>query len=176
MRMKKNEIYTVDIDSYSSVGDGIGRIDGIATFVKGALAGETVEVKITKVAKNCAWARLLKVAKSSPERIKPDCQHAMACGGCSLQHMSYEEELNFKLLRVNDALQRIGKLNFKVEKIHASAQNFRYRNKATFPVGSDKNNPIKIGIFQRLSHNIIDVDTCLIQSEAAEKIIAILRQ
>lgn len=174
--MEKNSIHTIDITSYSSEGEGIGRIKGMAVFVKGGMIGETLEVKITKVAKNCAWARLNKVIKSSPARVHPDCEFASACGGCSLRHMKYEEELQLKLRRVNDALQRIGKINFKIEEIHGAANILRYRNKATFPVGVDKESGFKIGIFQQRSHNIIDINECLIQSEEAQTVVKIIRQ
>ena len=90
--------------------------------------------------------------------------------------MDYEEELQLKLRRVNDALQRIGKLDFKIKKIHGADNILRYRNKATFPVGYDKNANFKIGIFQQRSHNIIDINECLIQSEEAEIIVSIIRK
>lgn len=176
MLVEKNTIHKINITSYSSEGEGIGRIDGMAVFVKGGLIGETIEVKITKVAKNCAWARLNKVLKPSPARVNPGCEFASACGGCSLRHMNYEEELQLKLRRVNDALQRIGKLDFKIKKIHGADNILRYRNKATFPVGYDKNANFKIGIFQQRSHNIIDINECLIQSEEAESIVGIIRK
>lgn len=174
--MKKNSIHAINITSYSSEGEGIGRIDGMAVFVKGGLVGETLEVKITKVGKNCAWARLNKVLKASSARVKPDCKFALSCGGCSLRHMNYEEELQLKLRRINDALQRIGKLDYKIKKIHGADNILRYRNKATFPVGYDKNKNFKIGIFQQRSHNIIGINECLIQSEEAEYIVAIVRK
>ena len=173
--MEKNSLHTVDIKSYSSEGDGIGRIDGMAVFVKGALVGEKVQIKIIKVAKNLAYGKLQKVINASKQRIDPDCKYAMACGGCSLRHMNYDEELKFKLHRVNDAFERIGKLNFKVEKIHGAKDILRYRNKAAFPIGCNKSGEVQIGLFQARSHNIIDIDKCLIQTEQAEKIISIIK-
>lgn len=99
----------------------------------------------------------------------------MACGGCSLRHMNYNEELKFKLQRINDAFARIAKIDFKIDEIVGGSTD-RYRNKATFPVSSDKNGNVKIGIYQARSHNVIDVDTCKIQSTQAEKIISIFRK
>lgn len=174
LKMEKNSIHTLDIVSYSSEGDGIGRIDGMAVFVKGAMIDEQVEVKIVKVAKNHAYGKLLKVTKASANRIKPDCKFAMQCGGCSLRHMNYDEELYFKLSRVNDALQHIGKLNYRIEKIHGANDILRYRNKAAFPVGI-QNEQISIGLFQARSHNIINVEKCLIQSVEAEIGIQIIK-
>lgn len=173
--MKKNELHKIEIVSYSSEGDGIGRIDGMATFVKNAIVGEQLEVKILKVDKNLAWAKITKILKASPKRINPDCNNATKCGGCKLRHMKYEEELRFKLQRVNDAFERIGKLNFTVDKIHGANEILRYRNKATFPVGQDKFGNVNIGIFQHRSHNIIDTNECLIQSTEAETVIAVVR-
>lgn len=90
--------------------------------------------------------------------------------------MSYDEELRAKLLHVNDVFERIGKMNYKVETIHGANDVFRYRNKATFPVGQDKSSQLKIGVFQSRSHNIIDIKNCLIQSKEAEAVIAIIRK
>lgn len=173
--MKKNSIHTIEISSYSSEGDGIGRIEGLAVFVKDALAGEKLEIKILKVEKTFAWAKIVKILNASPKRLKPDCKNSSKCGGCKLRHMTYEEELRFKLQRVNDAFERIGKLNFTVDKIHGARNILRYRNKATFPVGQNNLGQINIGIFQNRSHNIIDTSECLIQTTEAENVIALIR-
>lgn len=174
--LNKNEIVELNIESYSSQGEGIAKLNGIVIFIKGTIQGELVSAKIIKVKKNCAWAKLLKIIKPSVFRIKPDCPHSSSCGGCSLRHMSYEEELRFKLQKVNDAISKIGKIDFKIDKIHGSLKVDRYRNKAIFPVSQDKDNNIKIGLFQSRSHNVIDVDRCYIQSEQAEQVISVIRK
>lgn len=176
MDYKKNSVYTLKIDSYNSEGEGVGRLDDYVIFVKGALTGETVEVKLIKVAKTYAYARLLKVVKKSDNRIEPDCEFSSACGGCSLRHMNYEEELRFKLDKVNDAFARIGKIDYRVKNIIGASCIDRYRNKAIFPVSENKDGAISIGLFQNRSHNVIDVKKCLIQSSQAEKFIGIIKR
>lgn len=100
----------------------------------------------------------------------------MACGGCSLRHMNYDEELKFKLQRINDAFSRIGKIDFRVDEIIGCKNIDRYRNKGTFPVSKDKEGDVKIGIYQARSHNVIDTTTCNIQSEKAEEVLSIIRK
>ena len=117
---QKNQIFDLTIDNYSSEGDGIARLDGMAVFVKGALRGERCRVKLLKVGKTAAWGRVEQVVTPSPARIKPDCPHFPKCGGCALRHMSYAEELEFKRQRVEDALRRIGGLDLSVDVIHGA--------------------------------------------------------
>lgn len=180
MQLVKNSIYTIKIDAYSSNGEGIGRIDGIAVFVKGALKGELCKIKIIKVQKTHAWARLQNVIEKSQNRIKPDCVYYKTCGGCLLRHMSYDEELIFKKQKINDALWKIGKLDLHVSKVFSGnvepASIYNYRNKAAFPVAFDTNQKLCIGLYQTRSHNIINIDTCKIQAKICDKIIAIIKK
>lgn len=176
MDLIKNKSYIINIESYSSEGDGIGRIDGVAVFVKGALVGETCKISIMKVGKSCAWGRLVKVITPSPERIEPDCPHFESCGGCRLRHMTYEEELRCKRQRVDDALRRIGGLELSVSAIHGAENPQRYRNKAVFPVSEDKKDGVKVGFYQERTHEVTDINACLLQSDQADKAGRILRR
>ena len=162
---KKNQCYTLPIEGYSSEGDGIARLNGMAVFVKGSIQGETCRVKLLKVGRTAAWGKVEQVLSPSPARITPDCPHYPQCGGCALRHMSYSEELRFKRQRVEDALQRIGGLSIGVSAIHGAADPDRYRNKAQFPV-SEKDG-VSVGFFRARSHDVIDVPACLLQREAA---------
>ena len=164
---QKNQIIDLTIDNYSSEGDGIARLDGMAVFVKGALRGERCRVKLLKVGKTAAWGRVEQVVTPSPARIKPDCPHFPKCGGCALRHMSYAEELEFKRQRVEDALRRIGGLDLSVDVIHGAEAPECYRNKAQFPV-SDRSGKLSIGFFRARSHDVIDVERCLLQRPEAD--------
>ena len=164
---QKNQIFDLTIDNYSSEGDGIARLDGMAVFVKGALRGERCRVKLLKVGKTAAWGRVEQVVTPSPARIKPDCPHFPKCGGCALRHMSYAEELEFKRQRVEDALRRIGGLDLSVDVIHGAEAPECYRNKAQFPV-SDRSGRLSIGFFRARSHDVIDVERCLLQRPEAD--------
>ena len=104
---RKNQLVPLTIEGYSSDGDGVARLDGMAVFVKGALRGEECLVRLLKVGRSAAWGRVEEVRAPSPARQSPDCPHFPQCGGCALRHMSYAEELEFKRQKVEDALKRI---------------------------------------------------------------------
>ena len=168
-KLTKNSIHTVTVEGYSSSGQGVARLEGMAVFVRGALRGERCRISLMKVGKTCAWARVLDVLDPSPARVKPDCPHYPKCGGCALRHMSYEEELAFKRQRVDDALRRIGGLDLSVDGILAAKDPRRYRNKAVFPVSQSHSTDVKIGFYRARSHDVIDVPSCLLQSDIADK-------
>ena len=175
-KLEKNSVHTVTIDSYSSTGQGIARLDGMAVFVRGALRGERCRISLMKVGKTCAWARVVEVLTPSPARIVPDCPYYPACGGCAMRHMTYEEELECKRQRVNDALQRIGGLELSVDTIRGAQQVQRYRNKAAFPVSQDHKTGVKVGFYRERSHEVIDVSSCLLQSDIADKAGRVVRK
>lgn len=163
---RKNQCIPLEIEGYSSEGDGIARLEGMAVFVKGALRGETCLVQLLKVGKTAAWGKVVEVLSPSPARIVPDCPHFPKCGGCALRHMTYQEELSFKRQRVEDALRRIGGLDLTVEVIHGAAHPDRYRNKAQFPVSGKQG--VSVGFFRARSHDVIDVPSCLLQRPEAD--------
>lgn len=174
--MVKNSVHTMLIEGYSSEGDGVGHLNGMAVFVKGALQGENATIALTKVTKSCAWARPVKVENPSPARVEPDCPYYKLCGGCRLRHMTYGEELICKRQRVQDALTRIGKLDLEVSAIHGAKEPLRYRNKAVFPVSEDKKNGVSVGFYQERTHEVVDIPACLLQSDQADKAGRILRK
>ncbi len=167
--MEKGNICTVDISGYSSEGAGIARIDGMAVFVPLAMRGEKCEIKILKVLKSFAYAKLVRVIEASPERVESKCAYFPKCGGCDLWHMSYSEELRFKEERVRDAIERISGLNIPINPIIGADGTERYRNKAQFPVG-EKDGKVVSGFFRPHSHDIVASEECIIQSKAADSI------
>ena len=174
--LKKNSIHTITIDRYASDGQGIGRLDGMAVFVRGALRGETCQVSLMKVGKSCAWAQVVKILEKSPARIPSDCPHFPICGGCTLRHMTYEEELFLKRQHIDDALQRIGGLDLSVSQMYGGKDTQRYRNKAAFPVSQDHKTGVKVGFYRGRSHEVIDVGSCLLQSDIADKAGRVVRK
>ncbi len=160
--MRKNDIIELTCSGYGSDGMGVGRYEGMAVFVSGAIAGERSQVRILKVLKNLAFGKVERVLEPSDERIEPDCPYFPACGGCDLRHMSYAEELRFKKQKVEDALRRIGGADISVDIIHGAENIERYRNKAQFPVAGGR-----IGFYRGRSHDVVDVEDCLLQPEAA---------
>ena len=158
--LKEGQIYPAVIEGYASGGEGVARIEGIAVFVKGALRGERVEVLIEHIGHSAAWGHIEKLLEPSPARIEPDCPYYGACGGCQFRHMTYEEELEAKRQRVEDALRRIGGVDIPVSVIHGVENTQRYRNKVQFPVASGA-----VGYYAGRTHKVVDIDDCLLQPE-----------
>lgn len=161
------------IEGYASDGAGIARHEGRVIFVKGAMAGERCQVYIDKVGKSAIWGHVVAVEQSSPARITPDCPYYGQCGGCQLRHMTYEEELELKRNRVQEAIRRIGGIDLPITEIFGNQQPDRYRNKVQFPVakgqekGQEKRQEGKpsVGYYRQRTHSVIDVADCYLQVE-----------
>ena len=164
-QLHENQIYTGTVESYSSEGLGIVRLDGAVVFVPGAVRGETIDLRITKVMKTAAAGEIVKIHNPSPDRAAPECPWYGQCGGCDFQHLTYPEELRAKRQRVQDALTRLGGADVQVEEILGAKNPHHYRNKSQYPVGADG----AIGFYRARSHRVVPVKRCLIQPEAADK-------
>lgn len=158
--LSEGGIYPAVIEGCASGGEGVARIEGMAVFVKGALRGERADVTIEHVGHSAAWARIERLLVPSPARVEPDCPYYGQCGGCQLRHMTYNQELELKRQRVEDALRRIGGVDLAVSVIHGAENTLRYRNKVQFPVG-----PGVIGYYRAGTHRVVDIDDCLLQPE-----------
>ncbi|MDR9824826.1 TRAM domain-containing protein, partial [Vibrio sp. FNV 38] len=139
----KNDIVTIEITDMGVDGEGIGKVDGFTLFVKDALIGDVAEVKVMKAKKNYGYARLMKLVTPSSDRVEPVCPVARQCGGCQIQALSYEKQLEFKNNKVRGNLIRIGGfeesfIDSIMEPIGGMKVPFHYRNKAQYPVGYDK--------------------------------------
>jgi len=163
--LMKNQIHTCTAEGWSSDGAGVCRIDGRAVFVPGIIPGETWDVRILKVTAAAVYGKGEWCLAASPARVEPDCPVFAKCGGCALRHMSYAQELEFKLGRVNDAYRHIGGLSLRAEEILGAEQTEEYRNKAVYAVDSQ----LRPGFFRPRSHDVIPVLRCLIQTEASDR-------
>ena len=171
-----NKEYDIRISSLGSSGEGVGRMEGFTVFVTGGLPGELVRVRIGEVKKSYASGRLLKVLEASPDRVEPKCPIYKECGGCQLQHLSYEGQLKVKQQQVKDAMERIGhQKDLPVLPVLGAENPWNYRNKVAFPVGREKGRTI-IGCFAQGSHKIIDASNCLIQDELNNEAINAVRE
>jgi len=173
--VEKNESITLDIVSIGEMGEGIGRIDGFTVFVQGAIPGDVVTARIIKVKKAFAIGRLEQIVTPSEDRVEPPCPHANLCGGCQIQHADYKAQLRYKQDFVESAMSRIGKIETTIEPVIGMENPLRYRNKGQYPVGGDKTSP-KIGLYRARSHDIVDVDVCLLQKEASDKVVNMIRE
>lgn len=176
--MEKNQEFTVSIEDMSEDGAGIGKLDGYIWFIKDAVIGDVVRARAMKMKKNYGFARQMEILTPSAARVEPRCPVARQCGGCQLQAMSYEEQLKFKERKVKNHLLRIGK--FRENEIHmlpimGMEEPWRYRNKAQFPFGMDKNGNIVAGFYAGRTHDIIECEDCLLGVEENKDILDIIK-
>ncbi|MDE7220162.1 MAG: 23S rRNA (uracil(1939)-C(5))-methyltransferase RlmD [Oscillospiraceae bacterium] len=162
-QLQKNQLHTVTITGYTAEGLGVARIEGQVVFVHGGVRGERCAVRILKPLKNAAFGRVEEILERSTARREPDCPHYPACGGCDFRHISYEEELEAKRQRVEDALRRIGGADVAVEEILGAETVDGYRNKCQFPVSPNG----KIGFYRARTHNVVPVLDCRLQAPQA---------
>lgn len=172
MEFKKNDLVTVKIEDMGHNGEGIGKAEGYTLFIKDAVIGDTVEAKVMKAKKNYGYARLMQVLEPSPYRVEPKCPCARACGGCQLQFLSYEKQLEFKKNKVQGNLERIGGFhNLAIDKVIGMETPFRYRNKAQYPVGKNKDGEIITGFYAGRTHSIISNQDCYLGAEVNQEIL-----
>lgn len=151
------------ITGLGHTGEGVGKYEGFTVFVPGALPGETVAARVGKVQKTYSYADLKKVLTGTPDRTDPKCPIFHQCGGCHLQHLSYEAQLKYKKETVINALTRIGKLeNVRVHDTLGMDSPWQYRNKAQVPLG-EIDGRLAVGFYAPRSHDIIEMQSCDIQ-------------
>ena len=151
--------HTVEITGLTHEGQGVGRVEGRVVFVPQTIPGDRAKVGFVHVKESLAHAELLEILSPSPDRREPSCPHAKLCGGCQLQHMDYQAQLRWKRQQVVDALERIGKLDVPVLPVLGMKQPYHYRNKGQFPLGK-QGKKLVLGLFQKGSHDIVDLETC----------------
>lgn len=177
--IQKNDIYKVLITGLNHEGDGVAKVKDFTVFVKRALPGEELKIRITKTKSSFAYAKIEEILKPSPSRVEPNCPVYKRCGGCHLQHMDYQAQLKFKWQIVADSLKRIGKFeNINILPTIGSNEEWYYRNKAQFPIGESEGGLIS-GFYASRTHQIVEVDRCIIQHadsnemvETAKKILS----
>lgn len=165
MDYEKNQVLTVEIIDITSEGEGIGKVDGFPFFIKDAVIGDQAQIRVTRVKKNYAYARLEKVLIPSPFRVDAKCMFHKQCGGCQIQAMSYKRQLEFKERKVRNNFIRIGGfapeyIDQIMEPIVGMEEPFFYRNKAQYPIGVDKEGNPVAGFYAGRTHNIIANTEC----------------
>lgn len=177
--MKKNDTAIVEIIDIGTNGEGIGKVDGFTLFIKDAIVGDTVETKVMKAKKAYGYGRIMSIVKPSPYRVDPICSVAKQCGGCQIQEMSYEKQLEFKNKKVKNNLQRIGgfaeeMLNQVMEPIVGMKEPVAYRNKAQFPFAPNKVGEVVTGFYAKGTHSIISNTDCAIGAAVNEEVLKII--
>ena len=179
--MNKNDLFELTITDMGTDGEGIGHYDGMTFFVKDALIGDVITARALKLKKNYGYARVEEIKSPSTFRVEAECPLHRSCGGCQIQALSYDKQLEFKNEKVRNNIIRIG--GFDPEFIDSVMQPvvgmdkpYRYRNKAQFPVGKDKNGNLVTGFYASRTHSIIPVTDCLLGVKENEKILDIVKK
>lgn len=197
MEMKKNDRFVLKIEDMGENGEGIGRLDGYIWFVKDAVIGDVIEAGVTKMKKQYGFARLIRVIEPSEYRTEERCPSARRCGGCQIQAVDYQEQLRLKEKKVYNNLKRIGGLSslllpggeetteqtkeeternaVVMEPIIGMENPWRYRNKAQFPFGRNKDGNIVTGFYAGRTHDIVEQEDCLLGVEENREILSIIR-
>lgn len=174
--VKKNDQVEIEIVDIGSEGEGIGRYEGYTLFVKDTVMGDRALVQVMKTGKTFGYARLVKLTAPSKFRVEPRCPIAARCGGCQLQHVDYQKQLEYKENKVRNCLTRIGGFSdFNMEPICGMEEPYYYRNKSQFPVGRNKDGSIAIGFYAGRTHDIIDSEHCYIGAKVNVDILTFMR-
>ncbi|WP_068676871.1 23S rRNA (uracil(1939)-C(5))-methyltransferase RlmD [Oceanobacillus sp. Castelsardo] len=175
--VKKNETITLTFEDLTHEGNGVGKVDGYPLFVPYGLPGEEATVKVVKVNKNFGYGKLLEVKEKSKDRVEPPCNVFYQCGGCQLQHMSYDLQLEMKRNQVKNVMKKIAHLeHVPVHPTIGMKDPWRYRNKVQIPVG-ERDGELITGFYRMRSHDIIDdMETCVIQDEVNDRSVHAVRR
>ncbi len=172
--MKKNDEFIVEIIDLSSDGYGVAKVDGEIVFVPNAITNEKVKIKIINTKTKFAIAKVLEYYTQSEFRTIPKCKYFGKCGGCDLQHIKYEKQLEFKTNQVKNCFNKYANINLQVDNCVASSNIFNYRNKIAIPVVEENGETI-IGLYKVGSHNVVEIEDCVIQKPFVSKLLKIIK-
>ena len=173
--IKEKSVIKTEITAVTNEGSGVSRYNGAVVFTPFTAPGDLAQVRIEKVGKSCVYGRLERVLEPSADRADPVCPVFGECGGCALRRIDYAAETKIKTGWVKDHISRIG--GFDLEPLPAipSPKSDRYRNKAVYQAGRDKNGRIIFGFYRRKSHEIINCENCLLQPEEFAEILKVIK-
>lgn len=166
---------TITIDGYGSFGEGVAHYQDYTVFVPMVVVSECVTVQVTFVKKNIVYAQVVDIVERSQHRVVAPCKHFGVCGGCQLQHIEYDQQRLIKQQLVANNLRKIGGVDCQVLPTVASPLQYQYRNKISLPFGG-KTGAVKLGMYKQNTHYIVDIDSCSLAGEWADKLVEIVRR
>ena len=172
--LRVNDIIEYTAQGYAN-SETVGVVDSYTVFVPRLIVGERAKVKINYVKGNVAYGDVVELLDKSAHRVEPSCSHFGNCGGCTLSHMDYSEQLVFKRNKVASNICKIAKLDLDVLPCLGSEKTTCYRNKLSLPVSGKRGN-VKVGMYRRNSHSVVNVDDCALGGEWSSKLVAIFRE
>ncbi len=165
--LTKNQTLTCRVEGLGANGEGICRHDGQVVFVPFSLPGEEIVLRVQKTGKSHGYGKVLDVLVPSPSRVQPPCPYFFRCGGCSVQHMDYDSQLDFKKRQVADCLSRMGGIRQPVNPVIGMDHPWKYRNKTAMPVAATADGPAA-GYYAPRSHRLVPVTSCLIAHQTSD--------
>lgn len=174
-QVAKNDFYTGKVEDYTHEGMGVVKIDNYPIFIGNVLKGEEIEFKVIKANQKFGFGKSMKILSPSEHRIEPPCPYYYACGGCQIQPLSYPEQQSFKKGAVDNSINRMGKLDRETKDVMAMDNPFNYRNKSQIPV-QFKDGKVEMGFYQPRSHDIVDIEFCLIQKEIHNQLMVFIKE
>jgi 23S rRNA (uracil1939-C5)-methyltransferase len=170
-------LLTVEITDINDVGEGVGRVDNQVVFVPDTAIGDWADVRLVRLKRNHGYGQLQHLVIHSPDRVRANCIVADKCGGCQLQHISYEAQIKAKHNQVVQAMGRIGGIPGKlVLPTIAADEPLGYRNKVTYPLGMSATGKVKAGYYQKGTHKIVNINQCPIQDRRLNSLLEAIKQ
>ena len=175
--MKINDEYIVDVEKITNLGAGLAKVGGFVVFISDACPQDKVKIKITKLNKNYANAKIIEIIEESPYRTKPFCPMQKVCGACQLQFIDYDYQLQIKKQIIEETIKNISGIDVKIENVIPSPEIKNYRHKIQYPISETKNSKrILAGYYKPGTHEIVNIKYCQIQPEICDKIIDFIRE
>lgn len=174
--VKENDIYKVIGVDYTSEGIGLAKVDGFPLFVNNLIIGEEAEVKVMKVMRKFALAKIIRFTQMSPDRITPLIPETIHLGGCQFTQLNYEKEVEYKLSKVTRALRVIGGIDYQIKTIHKAPNPYFYRNKTVLPLARKKNGIVISGMYRFNTHEIIAMEKTHLDDQRASEVMIKIRE
>lgn len=169
-KIDKNQEYIVDIIDNGFQAEGIARIDDYTVFIPNAIKGEKVKILIVKANKSYGYGKILEILQESKDRVEPRCAAYKRCGGCSMQHIRYNKQLEIKKDMVKNVIKKELNKEVTIEDVIGMEEMCGYRNKAKYALGFNKNGESVYGFFAGRTHEIIPSNKCYIQNDIVDEV------